>query len=244
MIASLPMYIRAENKTAHNRYWQLIRTGLIDSGIDAPQFLENDESLDHWQRDDLVLSQTCGMPYRLFLHDKVQLLGTPDYGLDDCPAGYYNSVFIANANDTRTTLTDFSSAKLAVNSKISQSGFCAPQTEAKKAGFQFETLSLSGTHVASAKMVATGRADIAAIDAFSWRNIERYDSFSDDIKILGRTAPTPGLPYICALGLDIAAVTQAITRAIAALSPDDRERLGIQSLIPIPKADYLAIENP
>ena len=92
MIASLPMYMRPENKAAHERYWQLIAAKLTKSGIIAPTDLDDCEDNDHWLRDDLVLSQTCGMPYRLFLHGNVQLIGTPDYGLPDCDAGYYNKI--------------------------------------------------------------------------------------------------------------------------------------------------------
>ncbi|MBL4749893.1 MAG: PhnD/SsuA/transferrin family substrate-binding protein [Amylibacter sp.] len=244
MIASLPMYLRPENQGAHDRYWQLIRTNLIQNDIEAPALLSEGETLDHWCRDDLLLSQTCGMPYRLHLHEQVQLVGTPDYGLPDCPAGYYNSVIIVNAHDTRSDLADFASANLAVNAMISQSGFAAVQSTAKKAGFQFENLSISGGHLTSANMVATDKADIAAIDAMTWHDIQKYNDFPNQIKVLMKTTPTPGLPYICALGIDRQAVAQAVTDAIATLTEKDRDALNIHGLIQIPKADYLAVGNP
>ncbi len=244
MIASLPMYMRPENRVAHDRYWQLIRANLIQNGIDAPETLSGGEDLEHWRRDNLILSQTCGMPYRLHLHEHVQLVGTPDYGLEGCPAGYYTSLFIVNAHETRTDLADFASANLAVNAMISQSGFAAAQTAAKNAGFQFEKLSISGGHLTSAKMVATSKADIATIDAMTWHNIQKYNDFQNQIKVLMKTTPTPGLPYICALGIDKQAVVQAITGAIATLTEKDRDALNIRGLIQIPKADYLAVENP
>jgi ABC-type phosphate/phosphonate transport system substrate-binding protein len=238
------MYIRPENKGAHDRYWQLIHANLIQNGADAPEALSDGEDLDHWRRDDLRLSQTCGMPYRVHLHEQVQLVGTPDYGLPDCPAGYYNSLFIVNAHETRTDLADFASANLAVNAMISQSGFAAAQLTAKKAGFQFKNLAVSGGHIASAKMVVTGKADIAAIDAMTWHDIQKYNDFPNQIKVLMKTSPTPGLPYICALGIDKQAVAQAVINAIAALTEKDRDALNIHGLIQIPKADYLAVENP
>jgi len=244
MIASLPMYMRPENKGAHDRYWQLIRANLAQNGIDAPINLSQGEDLDHWRRDDLILSQTCGMPYRVHLHGQVQLVGTPYYSLPDCPAGYYNSLFIVGTHETRTDLTDFASASLAVNAMISQSGFAAAQNAAKTAGFQFENLTLSGGHLASAKLVATGKADIAAIDAMTWHDIQKYNDLPGQIKVLMKTVPTPGLPYICALGLDKNMIAQAVTDAIAQLTEKDREALNIHGLIQIPSADYLAIENP
>ena len=244
MIANLPMYIRPENKGAHDRYWQLIRTNLIQSGIDAPEALSEGEDLDHWRRDDLVLSQTCGMPYRLHLHEHVQLVGTPDYGLPNCRAGYYNSVFIVKADEARANLADFASANLVVNAMMSQSGFAAAQSAAKTAGFQFENLSISGGHLTSATMVATGKVDIAAIDAMTWHDIQKYNDFPSQIKVLMKTSPTPGLPYICALGIDRQAVAHAVTDAISALTEKDRDALNIRGLIQIPRADYLAVDNP
>ncbi|MEH6359199.1 MAG: PhnD/SsuA/transferrin family substrate-binding protein [Amylibacter sp.] len=244
MIASLPMYMRPENKDAHDRYWQLIADILTKSGIVAPTDLDAYEDNDHWLRDDLVLSQTCGMPYRLFLHGKVQLIGTPDYGLPDCDAGYYNSIFIINAQDTRMKLADFASANLAITSKTSQSGYAAPLNEAAKAGFHFETQTLSGGHVNSAKMVATGEVDITAVDAMTWHNIRKYGDFAGQLKVIAQTDPTPGLPYICALGLDKAVIAQAVTDAIDALSNEDRACLNIRGLIQIPSIEYLAVENP
>jgi ABC-type phosphate/phosphonate transport system substrate-binding protein len=238
------MYIRAENQSAHDNFWRLIRTGLTCQKIDAPIELQSGEGVDFWQNGDLVLSQTCGMPYRLHLHDKVQLIGTPDYGINGCPKGYYNSVFIVNTIDDRSDIADFANAKLAVNSEISQSGYSAPQSEAKKQGFQFENIVLSHGHVTSAKMVATGQADIAAIDAVTWKNIKKYDDFTRNIKIIAQTPPTPGLPFICALGQNKAGITQAVEAAIETLTDDDRDSLGITSLISIPAADYLAVENP
>ncbi len=244
MIASLPMYQRTENKAAHNRYWQSIAANLNRNGIDAPAQLSECEGNDHWLRNDLVLSQTCGMPYRISLHGKVQLVGTPGFETPNCPAGYYNSIFIVNTQDTRTKLGDFKTANIAVNEITSQSGFAAPQNAAKKAGFQFKDITLSGGHAISAKMVASGQADIAAIDAETWRNIQIYDNFTTELRVLCNTEPTPALPYICALGLDKTVIAQAVTDAIDALSNEDRACLNIRGLIQIPSADYLAVENP
>ncbi len=244
MIASLPMYLRPENAGAHDRYWQLIAANLKQNGIDASMQLGVCEDNDHWLRGDLVLSQTCGMPYRLSLHGHVQLVGTPDYALPDCTAGYYNSIFIVNAQDDRTQLTDFADENLAITSKTSQSGYAAPLNEAAKAGFQFKTQTLSGGHGNSAKMVASGEVDIAAVDAMTWHNIQKYGDFAGQIKVLAKTEPTPGLPYICALGLDKTVIAQAVTDAIDALTDTDRDSLNISGLIQIPSADYLAVENP
>ncbi len=244
MIASLPMYMRPETRDAYNRYWALIQEQLLQIGIHAPNQLSDAEDLQHWLQDDLVFSQTCGMPYRTALKNYVQLVGTPDFGLEGCPAGYYNSVLIVHLQDEREQVTDYKTAHLAVNSKISQSGYAAPQNMAKTLGFEFKNTVLSDAHRISAKMVANGTAEIAAIDAVTWRDIQRYDTFAADLKVIAKTPPTPGLPYICALQFDKNDIRQAVATALPQLSTADQDTIGIKALIDIPTAEYLAVPNP
>lgn len=241
MIASLPMYMRSENQSAHENYWQTIRHYLIEHSIQAPETLSDVESLNHWLRSDLILSQTCGMPYRLHLHDQVQLVGTPDYGLQGCPPGYYYSVIIAHANDERSQLSDYHGAKFAVNDTISQSGYAAAINAAQPLGINLTDMMITGAHVASAKAVADKQAEFAAIDVVTWGNIKRYDSFSHKLKIITQTEPTPGLPYICGLDHDAVIIRHAVEQAINDLDPSDRQSLGITSLIDIPKSHYLNV---
>jgi hypothetical protein len=100
MIASLMMYARPELDPALGRYWQLIRRALAERGIDAPPALSNDaEEFAVWEAPDLVLSQTCGMPYRLRLHGSVSLIGTPDFGIEGCDPGYYRSAVVVGPRD-------------------------------------------------------------------------------------------------------------------------------------------------
>ena len=95
MIASLQMYKRPELMEAHARFWSLINQNLMELGINAPRELNQDkEVMAVWTDPDLVLSQTCGMPYRKFLHEKVNLVGTPIYDLGNCLPGYYYSCIV------------------------------------------------------------------------------------------------------------------------------------------------------
>ncbi|MFN7224061.1 MAG: hypothetical protein ACK4MS_08580, partial [Paracoccaceae bacterium] len=105
MIASLGMYDRPETSAANDALWALIRDALRDRGRDAPQALTRGEAAcwPAWQAPDLVLSQTCGLPFRSRLHDHVTLIGTPDYGVEGCAPGYYRSVLIARSDDPRQT---------------------------------------------------------------------------------------------------------------------------------------------
>lgn len=245
MIASLMMYARPETDAALGRYWALIRKALAARGIASPVTLSNTtESFAVWTDPALVLSQTCGMPFRTRLHDKVTLVGTPDFGVEGCPPGYYRSAIVVRAEDDRATLADFAAARFTYNETLSQSGFAAIHAAARAAGFWFGDRSQSHGHVRSARAVAEGRADIAALDAVTWRLIRQFEPCADQLRVLEWTEPTPGLPYITARGMDGAAVFEAVAEAMAALSAPDRAALGLQGMVAIPASDYLDVPNP
>lgn len=245
MIASLPMYDRPECAGAHARYWSLIRVQLAAQGIDSPARLaqEKDER-SVWTDPNLVLSQTCGMPYRLWLHGKVALIGTPDFGLDGCPPGYYCSLLIVRRHEPRQTVEEFADATFAYNQTTSQSGYAAPYQHCLPYGFWFRNRRHKEQHLNSARAVANGCADIAALDAVSWRLMARFDRFASRLRVLDRTEPTPGLPYIAAATADSARTYTAVEAAIAALTDDDRDLLGIRGLVAIAPETYLAVPNP
>lgn len=246
MIAALGMYDRPEMQVANDRLWALIRDGLRDAGMAAPQTLTRGAAAygPGWTAPDLVLSQTCGYPFRAQLHGKVALIGTPDYGVDGCAPGYYRSVLVARSDDTRAVTTDFDGAAFAFNEDMSQSGWAAPQTCAQDLSITLPPHLRSGGHLLSARAVAEGRADIAAIDAVTWALITRFEGFATGLKVVGQTAPTPGLPYIAALGSDTETLFSAISAAIAALPRTDRDVLRLHGLVRIDPANYLAIATP
>ncbi|SLN63950.1 ABC transporter, phosphonate, periplasmic substrate-binding protein [Roseovarius litorisediminis] len=240
MIASLPMYDRTETAAANDRLWQGIRTNL---GYGPQTLTRKGDVWDHWLSPDLLLSQTCGYPYRARLHGKATLVGTPVYDLD-CPPGHYFSVLVARADDPRSDPRDFADARFAYNEALSQSGWAAPQNFAAHHGFAFSNPLQTGGHRLSAMAVAEGRADIAGIDALTWKLICRHDSFARTLRVLTQTDPTPVLPYITAKGQDAGALYSAIEPAIAKLSTQDRKTLGLKGLIRIDPQEYLAIPNP
>lgn len=241
MHASLPMYDFASVRGATDRYWQAIREALGQ----GPEALDRDMTVwEGWAHPDLLLSQTCGMPYRSRLHGKVTLVGTPDYGLAGCAPGEYYSVFLARADDPRDTLKAFDGARYAVNSATSQSGWAGPILHARNTGVAFGELVKSGAHVSSAKAVADGLVDIAAIDAVSWHFIQKEEAFAADLKVIDQTPPSPGLPYVTALDRDPAPLHAAIEQAIAALSTEDRDALCLSGLVWIAPEAYLAVPSP
>ncbi|KMW60745.1 ABC-type phosphate/phosphonate transport system, periplasmic component [Candidatus Rhodobacter oscarellae] len=241
MIAGLPMYDRPETAAANDRLWDLARSALQDCGIAAPDALARDIALwDLWLRDDLVLAQTCGLPYRWKLHDQVNLVGTPMHALD-CPAGHYYSTIVAREDDPRA---DFSGATPAVNEARSQSGWSALLDWAEATGTTLAAPTLTGAHVYSAKAVAEARADLAAIDAVTWRMIRRWEPWARTLREVTHTSPTPALPYICARGVDAEVVYGAIEQAIIAMAEDDRALLGLTGITRLARSAYLDMPVP
>lgn len=243
MIASLPMYETATMRGANDRFWAAIRAVL---GM-GPRFLdrENDPH-ETWLDPDLLLSQTCGLPYRTSLHAIVQLVGTPDYAVEGCPPGYYKSHLVVRADDPRGTLEDFSGAVLARNDVRSQSGWMAVETHLRteQSGFSFARRAINtGSHLNSMRAVAARQADIAAVDAVTWALLARDTEDTKDLRVLASTAPTPGLPLITGAHQDAAALLRATRSALTGLSRDDRKCLMLRDIVTIPKATYCAVPN-
>ena len=242
MIAHLGMYDRPETAGANDRFWSLIRAHLGN----GPEALTRDADFwDVWHSPDMLLSQTCGMPYRTKLHGHVNLVGTPDYGLEGCPPGHYCSVFVARRdNAIGTSLADFAGARFAYNEAGSQSGWAAPKTHMMGLGIEPGALVQSGGHALSAKAVLEGAADFAALDGLTWELLREHDPSSAELIELERTKPTPTLPFITATSQDAAPIFAAIKSAISDLSPEDRATLHLKDVLAIPADDYLAVPNP
>ena len=246
MIASLAMYDRAEVQPSNDRLWALIREGMRAAGLPAPEALTRGPGAywPAWESPDLILSQTCGYPYRARLHGRVRLVATPDYDVGGCAPGHYCSVYVARTDDPRQTLAEFDGAAMAFNEDLSQSGWAGPMAHALAQGVGLRPVLRTGGHVLSAKAVAENQAEIAGIDAITWEMITRHDAFATGLKVVGRTTPVPGLPWIAAMGADVERLFPILQAAVAALPAADRAALCLRSLVRIPAEAYLAIPTP
>lgn len=241
MIAWLGMYDMPALRAAHDRLWEAMRETL---GYGPDRLTREGDPWEIWRSPDLLLAQTCGMPLRTRLYGHVTLVATPDHGLEGCPPGHYRSILVVHRDAPGDTLADFDATTLAYNEPVSQSGWAAPVTHLTASGIRPGKTLRTGAHVASARAVATGEADIAGIDAVTWELLKRHDRVSDTLRVIDVTAPTPALPYITALGRDAPACRTALEAAIAALSPEDRDTLHLRGVVDIPAAAYLAVPNP
>lgn len=178
-----------------------------------------------WRRDDLLLSQTCGYPYRMLgLRDTVHLVATPAFAADGCHGARYRSVLIASARvhaGGATTLDACRGLRAAYNGEDSHSGMNALRhavaPHAHDGGF-FGSVTAFGSHLNVLRAVAAGEADCAAIDCVTFAYVR--DALPDllrDIRVIGTTAPAPGLPFIASRALEdgqVAALRDALDRAV------------------------------
>ncbi|SMX43287.1 phosphate/phosphite/phosphonate ABC transporter substrate-binding protein [Maliponia aquimaris] len=236
MIASLPMYWRHETAPAWRRLWAEVRRhlpGLPD--LIPPEDLPADWDA-HWLAPDLVLSQTCGLPFRARLHPHVTYVGTLDFALPDTPPGLYRSVIVTRPDEPRPT----AALQLAYNAPDSQSGWAAT------GGQTFAGYHCTGAHSASVEAVACGAADIAFVDAVTWRILRHTEpGLAARVSVRGTTAATPGLPLISARTRDPEPLRAALSAALSALPDGDRRDMGgPQGLCVLGPAAYLAQPIP
>lgn len=253
MIASFPMYDRPETRPAWDALWDMVRgEALSQSKIlhreppDLPNNLTWDEDgASHWLRKDLVLSQTCSLPYRTRVHGQVTLLGAFDFDLPGCPPGYYNSVLVMRRNDDRQALEKSSDLRLAYNAPDSQSGWAAPYFFFQSSGLSFSKGLETGAHRASAIAIADERADIAALDAQTFAILTQFEpDLMSQLQEVARTEPTPGLPLITRREWDVSEFEPYLDVLSEARADDIRETLGLKSFVAMNPERYMDLPTP
>lgn len=239
MIASLPMYDRPANAAAHDALWARVRDNLRDAGVSAPDALDRATHYEAgWARPDLVLGQICNLPLRAMFAGKVAVIGAADYGLEGCPAGHYNSVFVVRHDAKGETPADFANARFVANSLMSQSGYGAAQSWAMRHGFTFDLPVITDAHDASLRAVVAGEADIACIDAQTWWMQKQDMPEAAQVRVIGTTDPSPCQTFITRLGEDTSLYFAAIEDAIAHLEGGGAAILGLRGIKSLPEVDY------
>ena len=226
MQAALPMYYPP--REALQAFWAalagLLRADGACAGLDIP--LELSEPLDchaQWQERDLLLSQACGYPLVTLLKDRVRLVGTFAYDAPGTRGVTCRSQLLCRAGDARQSLAQFAGSTLALNDRISQSGYNALRALLAAPGTArpfFAATVQTGAHIQSMEAVRTGRADLAAVDAVTWALWQRsHPEEASALRVFGQTAPYPGLPLITSLQTPTNVVT-ALRRGLQALASE------------------------
>ncbi|MAC82237.1 MAG: hypothetical protein CML66_29775 [Rhodobacteraceae bacterium] len=236
MIAYLGFYDMAPVRDANDAYWSEIRRHL---GHGPDRMVRPDDLWPVWRAPDLLLAQTCSLPYRQHLANDVTYVGTPDFGLPGCPPGHYRSAMVVRTGEALR-----SGARMAINDRHSQSGWGNPIAYLTAHGITPGEVIETGAHAHSVVALAEGRADMAGIDLLSWTMFEELGLLPEGLEIVDLTPPSLGTPYITSRDRDPDPIAAAIEAAITSLPDDVRGRLHLKGFVRHGVDAYLAEPIP
>lgn len=202
MLASLSMYDDPTLRWANVVLWRTWSARLRARGIEAPAELTRVSHTegDLWRDPGLLLAQTCGLPFVAELREHVRLVGTPRYRVPGCEGTRYRGAILVRADDSRASLAEFHGARAALNGILSHSGHTAFSAAVDAIDGErpfLATATLSGSHLASMKMVAEKQAEIASVDCVTWAHARTiYPDITGRLRVLAMTPAAPGLPFV------------------------------------------------
>lgn len=201
-LACLPMYDWPETRGQVDLFYSLL-CGLVP---ELPETLSRPDSAAElhrlWRDPALLLGQTCWGPLRAGLADHVAVLAQPRY--DDVTGGqgmFYRSAIVLReeggcpvpATPDACLPQGLERLRPAINAPDSLSGAIALTEDL---GVPLRAPLVTGSHRASIRAVADGRADYAAIDCRSWALALMHEPAARRLTVAGWTAQRPGLPFI------------------------------------------------
>ena len=180
----------------------------LESHPDVPVALGHADLLRYWSSDGMLLSQSCGLPFIEDLHDVVDIVGTPLWTdiSDDC--GRYRTVIVVRESLDITSSDNAHDLRPVINHSRSLSGWCSLGVAlANGAGGLLGARSFvaasvhpyveSGGHAASLQMLQDGQADIASIDAATFRLLSSHrPALVNKLRVIGRGPLVPATPFI------------------------------------------------
>lgn len=215
-LAALPWYDLPSVRWANDTLWRASGLpGALDRTLPAHA---------QWRAPELLVSQACGLD--LFLSDApIEPVLAPVFDLDCAPGEYFSYLI----GDPRGRVA-------AVNSLSSHSGLTALLSLARP-----EAIRVTGSHLASLAEVRAGLADVAAIDAVTWRIVARdTPELIRDLRIADRSATWTAPPYVVRRLADAAPVVAGLRRAIQA-EPEASRALQLTDVRKVSRDDYASV---
>ncbi len=245
------MYDFPEIRDASNAFWTLLANELRNRGLtDVPDELERPQNLPQfWADPALLFGQACGYPLSIGLCGDAQLVATPVYTAKGCEGPTYGSVLIVPAASNLKALRETRGMICAINMRDSNTGMnllrSAIADQGGKAPF-FSTVIETGSHRQSLLKVACGEAQLAAIDCVSFSHFSRIEpGVTANVRIIGETAKTPGLPFITAKQTPVAVVLMLRDALTAIIRKTPRapclDVLMLEDIAVLPRSAYALV---
>jgi ABC-type phosphate/phosphonate transport system substrate-binding protein len=247
-LASLPMYDQTELVAATDAWWAGLARAMRREGVaGVPDRLARGRPYhEAWREPGLLLSQSCGYHVVGKYRRALRPVATPCYAAQGCAGPSYTSWVVVRETSPYQELAELRGTVAAINGRDSHSGMNALRAMVaalSRGGRFFARVLVSGGHRASARAVAERRADVAAIDCVSYALYLRCapDSLAG-LRILGRTASVPGLPYVTRAGAGDELVQRLRAAVLRAMADPDltaaRESLLIAGAAVLEAEDY------
>ncbi|WP_380779587.1 phosphate/phosphite/phosphonate ABC transporter substrate-binding protein [Sphingomonas sp. R86520] len=207
-IASLGMYDHPAQHAANDQLWAAVARTLRGCGVtNVPDRLDRTRDVDAiWHDPGLLFGQACGYPLVVDGTLALQVLGFPVYDTGGSDTQAHGSVLIARTDDERASIRDFRGGVAAVNDRRSNTGmnlFRAAIAPVAGQGPFFADVVDTGSHRASLEAIASGAADLAAIDRVTYAAVARFEpDLAAGVRIVAYSLPSPTLPFVTAAGTD------------------------------------------
>ena len=235
-VASLGMYDAPALQCANDALWSAIADRLRVAGIEGvPDRLDRARPLENiWADPGLLLAQTCGYPLATTWRDRLRYVATPRYTAPGCEGASHRGRIVIRRDDPAGALAMLRGRRVAVNDLSSNTGMNllrAAVTPLAIEGRFFGSVIETGSHFASARAVASGAADVAAIDGITFAHLERAEpALAYQLRTLAWSAASPGLPLVTS-----AATTdeqlRLIRRAIREAVRDPANTIALETLL-------------
>jgi len=197
----------------------------------------------------LICAHTCGYPLMKQLHESYTPFCVPLFDVLGSKGKHYSSRIIVQAGSGRNSLLDCRDSILAVNGMDSNSGMNVLRYELARLGARdsfFHEIKVTGGHLHSLEAVATGAAQVAAIDCVSYQLIQDHDaSLTAAVDCIGFSASSCGLPFVIpkehASKATAAGLLGAFKQAYGSMPRRSREAIHLRGFAAADFNDYASI---
>ena len=225
--------------------------------ISGPEQCSVDRSEDPFSRCEADVGFLCAPTYlrlRDREHPPAELLGVAPVFADERACGkpvYFCDVIVRRSSSARS-FGDLKGGTWAYNDPCSLSGhggLAARLGSPEAIGTFFGRKIRSGSHPASVRLVADGRADVASIDSNVLKILlERTPALREEVRVLEWWGPYPIQPVVVRTDLDPAlkvALRESLLKAQAdPLTRRELEAFGLKRFVAVDEEDYDAERLP
>jgi len=201
---SLPMYDFPEVQDSTQKLLVAL-VGALESCNEKAHVLTPDSSvhaelMNMWRSADMVMSQSCGLPFIEELHQFVNVIGTPLWTDVSDERGRYQTVIVSREALGISSIAEVRGMRPVVSNTQSLSGWCSlgvALSEVTTDPTFVQPITQSGGHAASLQMLQDGEADIASIDSATFRLLSRHrPALVNNLRVIGYGPLVPATPII------------------------------------------------